>query len=103
MSSPSPIYFACNNAVQHTNINGLLKEKLISLCSQSFQSRHITAQMPTAHTFPPSTSSPMIRHAAVLIVRFPATDIFKVKTAGRMRDWVMKEGDATVGKRYLAA
>lgn len=65
--------------------------------------RHNAGDIVLSHTFPPSTSSPIIRHAAVLIVRSPVADIFKAKTVGRMRDRVVKEEDAAMGKRCLAA
>lgn len=84
---------------RHTNINSLFV-----FYSISFSSSH-PAQITQFiyHTFPPSTSSPMIRHAAVWMVLLPVADIFKEKAAGRARDWVMKEGDVAVSKRCVVA
>ena len=67
-----------------TDINSLFA----SLASPS---GHLGVFPRKKHTFPPSTSSPMIRHAAVWMRRFSGADIFNGKAAGRARDVVMKE------------
>lgn len=80
---------------RHTDINSLFVFDSISF--SSFHPAEITQLI--SHTFPPSTSSPMIRHAAVWMVLLPVADIFREKAAGRARDWVMEEGDVAVSKR----